>query len=558
MLENLHVKNLALIDEQEITFTRGLNILTGETGAGKSIVLGSIHLALGAKADKDSIRSGADYALIELVFSLNDIQKKQMEEMEIPLEEDGTLLLQRKIMPGKSICRINGETVSVSQLKELSGCLMDMYGQHEHQTLLKPLSYGRMLDQYIGSKALEYKEALKEELRQYQELKQQLDEQDMDEEMRKRQADLLSFEVNEIEEAVLKEGEDEFLEEQYRKMTDSRKLTEGVAEAYQYTAEDERGNASDYLSRAIRSLQEAASFDEKGSQLYDQIVEIDSLLNDFNRDLAEYAKSFEYSEEEFSEVESRLNEVNHLKAKYGNTVSDILAYCEEKRQRLSELEDYDSFMQELLEKQEKAEKQMEKAAMELHEVREQNAVKFAEEIVHQMSELNFLDARFEIRLTEAKSYSAQGKDDAEFYLSVNPGEPVRPLGDVASGGELSRIMLAIKTVLADEEDTPTLIFDEIDSGISGITAGRVGERLQLIGKSRQVICITHLSQIAAAADVHFCIHKEAEDNSVRTQIERLDQEDSVAELARLLGGANVTDGIIDSAREMKELAKREK
>ena len=202
--------------------------------------------------------------------------------------------------------------------------------------------------------------------------------------------------------------------------------------------------------------------------------------------------------------------------------------------------------------------QMEKAAMELHEVREQNAVKFAEEIVHQMSELNFLDARFEIRLTEAKSYSAQGKDDAEFYLSVNPGEPVRPLGDVASGGELSRIMLAIKTVLADEEDTPTLIFDEIDSGISGITAGRVGERLQLIGKSRQVICITHLSQIAAAADVHFCIHKEAEDNSVRTQIKRLDQEDSVAELARLLGGANVTDGIIDSAREMKELAKREK
>lgn len=395
----------------------------------------------------------------------------------------------------------------------------------------------------------------------YQEWKavcKKVEQSSLDEESRRRELSLAEFEVNEIEEAALKEGEDELLEEQYRKMTDSRKLTEGVAEAYQYTAEDERGNASDYLSRAIRSLQEAASFDEKGSQLYDQIVEIDSLLNDFNRDLAEYAKSFEYSEEEFSEVESRLNEVNHLKAKYGNTVSDILAYCEEKRQRLSELEDYDSFMQELLEKQKKAEKQMEKAAMELHEVREQNAVKFAEEIVHQMSELNFMDARFEIRLTEAKSYSAQGKDDAEFYLSVNPGEPVRPLGDVASGGELSRIMLAIKTVLADEEDTPTLIFDEIDSGISGITAGRVGERLQLIGKSRQVICITHLSQIAAAADIHFCIHKEAEDNSVRTQIERLDQEDSVAELARLLGGANVTDGIIDSAREMKELAKREK
>ena len=552
MLQNLYVKNLALIDETEVEFGEGLNILTGETGAGKSILLGSVTLALGGKYNAQMLRNGAKSGLVELTFHIKEEKiLKKLEALDI-YPEDGYLTLSRRLLEGRSVSKINGETVNMSVLKDVASLLIDIHGQHDNQTLLHRKNlYGK-----------EQTDPLKEKMAScYQEWKtvcKKVEQSSLDEESRRRELSLAEFEVNEIEEAALKESEDELLEEQYRKMTDSRKLTEGVAEAYQYTAEDERGNASDYLSRAIRSLQEAASFDEKGSQLYDQIVEIDSLLNDFNRDLAEYAKSFEYSEEEFSEVESRLNEVNHLKAKYGNTVSDILAYCEEKRQRLSELEDYDSFMQELLEKQKKAEKQMEKAAMELHEVREQNAVKFAEEIVHQMSELNFLDARFEIRLTEAKSYSAQGKDDAEFYLSVNPGEPVRPLGDVASGGELSRIMLAIKTVLADEEDTPTLIFDEIDSGISGITAGRVGERLQLIGKSRQVICITHLSQIAAAADVHFCIHKEAEDNSVRTQIERLDQEDSVAELARLLGGANVTDGIIDSAREMKELAKREK
>lgn len=558
MLQNLYVKNLALIDETEVEFGEGLNILTGETGAGKSILLGSVTLALGGKYNAQMLRNGAKSGLVELTFHIKEEKiLKKLEALDI-YPEDGYLTLSRRLLEGRSVSKINGETVNMSVLKDVASLLIDIHGQHDNQTLLHRKNHLTLLDLYGKEQTDPLKEKMASCYQEWKAVCKKVEQSSLDEESRRRELSLAEFEVNEIEEAALKEGEDELLEEQYRKMTDSRKLTEGVAEAYQYTAEEERGNASDYLSRAIRSLQEAASFDEKGSQLYDQIVEIDSLLNDFNRDLAEYAKSFEYSEEEFSEVESRLNEVNHLKAKYGNTVSDILAYCEEKRQRLSELEDYDSFMQELLEKQKKAEKQMEKAAMELHEVREQNAVKFAEEIVHQMSELNFLDARFEIRLTEAKSYSAQGKDDAEFYLSVNPGEPVRPLGDVASGGELSRIMLAIKTVLADEEDTPTLIFDEIDSGISGITAGRVGERLQLIGKSRQVICITHLSQIAAAADIHFCIHKEAEDNSVRTQIERLDQKDSVAELARLLGGANVTDGIIDSAKEMKELAKREK
>lgn len=444
MLQNLYVKNLALIDETEVEFGEGLNILTGETGAGKSILLGSVTLALGGKYNAQMLRNGAKSGLVELTFHIKEEKiLKKLEALDI-YPEDGYLTLSRRLLEGRSVSKINGETVNMSVLKDVASLLIDIHGQHDNQTLLHRKNHLTLLDLYGKEQTDPLKEKMASCYQEWKTVCKKVEQSSLDEESRRRELSLAEFEVNEIEEAALKESEDELLEEQYRKMTDSRKLTEGVAEAYQYTAEDERGNASDYLSRAIRSLQEAASFDEKGSQLYDQIVEIDSLLNDFNRDLAEYAKSFEYSEEEFSEVESRLNEVNHLKAKYGNTVSDILAYCEEKRQRLSELEDYDSFMQELLEKQKKAEKQMEKAAMELHEVREQNAVKFAKEIVHQMSELNFLDARFEIRLTEAKSYSAQGKDDAEFYLSVNPGEPVRPLGDVASGGELSRIMLAIK------------------------------------------------------------------------------------------------------------------
>ena len=305
-------------------------------------------------------------------------------------------------------------------------------------------------------------------------------------------------------------------------------------------------------------------FEENGVERTDSIdlpvsmtYPLDSLLNDFNRELSEYAKSFEFSDEEFQETETRLNLINHLKAKYGKTISEILAYCGEKRQRLTELEDYDTFMRELDKKTEEAFRAVEKTAEELHKVRERAAETFAGEIQKQMAELNFLDARLEIRLTDAGHYSASGKDEAEFYFSANPGEPLKPMGNVASGGELSRVMLAVKTVLADEEDTPTLIFDEIDTGISGITAGKVGEKLRLIGRSRQVICITHLPQIAAAADSHFLISKETDGRTVKTDIALLDEEASVQELARMLGGANVTGRILESAGEMKELAKSE-
>ncbi|MDM8125322.1 DNA repair protein RecN [Mediterraneibacter glycyrrhizinilyticus] len=558
MLQNLHVKNLALIDETEVDFGPGLNILTGETGAGKSILMGSVGLALGGRYSADMLRNGASSGLVELTFTVEDGRiRDKLKSMDI-VPEDDMITLSRRLMEGRSISRINGETVSMGTLREAASLLIDIHGQHDNQTLLNRKNHLALLDLFSGKEIDPVKERMAEVYHTYQKLKRQLEEASLDDESKRRELSLAEFEVNEIEEATLTEGEDDELEQLYRRMTESRKVTEAIAGTYQHTAEDSSANASDCLSRAIRAFQEISDFDDSASQLYSQLLDADSLLNDFNRELSEYAKSFEFSEEEFNETEERLNLINHLKAKYGKTVSDILAYCERKKQRIEELNDYDTFMQELEAKLKEAKAETDEVSETLHGIRAQYAGIFSEEIKKQMQELNFMDTRLEIRLVDTGRCSANGRDEAEFYIALNPGEPLRPLADIASGGELSRIMLAIKTVLADEEDTPTLIFDEIDAGISGITADKVGEKLHLIGKSRQVICITHLPQIAAAADVHFLIEKNAEDNSVKTRIERLDQDSSVRELARILGGSKVTDSILKSAKEMKELAMGER
>ena len=558
MLQNLHVKNLALIDETEVDFGPGLNILTGETGAGKSILMGSVGLALGGRYSADMLRNGASSGLVELTFSIEDDKiRRKLQEMDIFPEGD-MITLSRRLMEGRSVSRINGETVSMSALREAASMLIDIHGQHDNQTLLNRKNHLSLLDLFAGDEVRPVKEHMAEVYHTYQEISRRLEDSSLDDESRRRELSLAEFEVNEIEEAALTVGEDEELELTYRRMTESRKVTEAVAETYRYTAEDSAANASDCLSRAIRVFQEISDFDESSSQLYSQLLDTDSLLNDFNRELSEYAKTFEFSDEEFKETEDRLNLINHLKAKYGKTVSDILAYCIEKKQRIEELNDYDAFIKNLEKQKEQARKEADAVSEKLHAIREKYALLFADEITTQMRELNFLDTRLEMRITDTGRYGVSGRDEAEFYIALNPGEPLRSLANIASGGELSRIMLAVKTVLADKEDTPTLIFDEIDAGISGITADRVGEKLQLIGKSRQVICITHLPQIAAAADVHFLIEKNAHGNSVSTRIERLDDEASIRELARILGGSKITENILESAREMKELAKSDR
>ncbi|MFR5906060.1 MAG: DNA repair protein RecN [[Ruminococcus] torques] len=557
MLQNLHVKNIALIDETEVDFGQGLNILTGETGAGKSILLGSVGLALGGKYSSDLLRNGAENGLVELTFSVDDGQIRQkLEEMDI-IPDDGMVTLTRKFTGSRSISRINGETVNTGKLKEAAELLIDIHGQHDNKTLLQRKNHLVLLDLFGRKEIAPIKSEMSKCYKEYRAICKKEEETSLNDEERRRELSLYEFEVHEIEEAALRENEDEELEETYRRMTESRKITDAVAQTYRYTCEDSSANAGDCLTRAIRAFREAAEFDEEGDRLCALLMDVDSLLNDFNRELSEYASKFEFSEEEFKETEERLNLINHLKAKYGSSVSDVLAYCESKRHRIEQLNDYDAYIKQIEEEKEKALKKVERVTKKLHDVRNRYKTVFADEICIHLKELNFLDTRFEIHLKDAGQFSANGKDEAEFYLALNPGEPVKPLENIASGGELSRIMLAIKTVLADAEDTPTLIFDEIDAGISGVTAAKVGEKLKLIGKSSQVICITHLSQIAAVADSHFLIEKSAENESVKTRIRLLNEEDSVKELARILGGDKITSSIMESAREMKEMAKSE-
>lgn len=555
MLENLHVKNLALIEEQEVSFSDGLNILTGETGAGKSIVLGSIQLALGARTDRDMIRSGAEYALVELLFSLNEEQKQKIQELDISVEDDNQLLLQRKIMPGKSICRINGETVSVGQLKEISSYLLDMYGQHEHQTLLKPMSYGRMLDQYAGKEILERKQILKKLLKEYSDLQQERDSQTLDEEARKREISLLTFEIQEIEAASLKEGEDEQLEKQYRKLSNARKMQEAVATAYTMTGYEENEAAGTVIGRALREIKSVQQFDEEVDVLCGQLLEIDSLLNDFNRALSEYQDSLEYEEEDFVQVEERLNLVNHMKSKYGNSIADILRLYEEKQEQLEKWNHSAEYLAALEQKIVQKKDEILAVCKEISIIRRKTAEPLEQKLKDALIELNFLDVQFAITIeSEEEHFQADGYDKIDFLISTNPGEEMHSLWQVASGGELSRIMLAFKTVFADKEDTATLIFDEIDTGISGKTAWKVSEKLGRLARERQIICITHLPQIAAMADEHFLIEKNVKENRTRTDIVRLKEEDSIRELSRLLGSGDVTEATRLNAVEMKKTA----
>ena len=559
MLTHLHVKNLALIREAEIDFTEGLNILTGETGAGKSIVIGSVSLTLGGRVAKDMVRPGADYGLAELVFLVN--RKKQREKLlELGITpEDDTVIISRKILEGRSINKINGETVTLSQLKEAAALLIDIHGQHEHQSLLQKKKHLEILDEFAKEELEPVKEKLAAAYREWKDLKKTLSEAQMDEESRLREISLLEFETDEIEKAELTEGEDEELERRYRRMTNGRRLLEAAGNAYALTGYEEETGAGTAVGRAVRELQSVLSLeDEELSALASQLSDVDGLLNDFNRELSDYLTSLEFDEREFTETEERLNQLNYLKSRYGHTIGEILAYQQKQQERLAALQDYDRYLQELEERLGQAERELGELCERASEIRKRFAEVLCGKIREHLQDLNFLNVEFEMSFEELTEYTAQGRDSAEFLISTNPGEPLRPLMKIASGGELSRIMLAIKTVLADRDEIDAVIFDEIDVGISGRTAQKVSEKMMLIGRTRQVICITHLAQIAAMADSHYRIEKTVEDGGTRTQIRRLDERESVEELARILGGAEITDAVLQNAGEMRTLAQEKK
>ncbi len=558
MLEHLHVKNLALIREAEIDFTEGLNILTGETGAGKSIVIGSVSLALGGKASKELVRPGAEYGLAELVFSVTGEKlKASLQKLDV-IPEENQVILSRKIMNGKSINKINGETVTLSQLRETADLLIDVHGQHEHQSLLQKKKHLEILDTYARAELQPVKTELSAAYMKWKKLEEEQKNARLDEESRLRELSLLEFETKEIEEAGLVPGEDEELEQKYRKMTHARRLMEAAGTAYGLTGYEEAESAGTAVGRALRELQSVAGVDEGLVDLTGQLSDIDSLLNDFNRELADYVSSLEFSEEELHETEERLNTLNHLKSKYGRSLEAVLEYDRKQQERLAALQDYDAYLERLEKQIQEQERQLTELCARVSGIRKTYAEQLCEKIREHLVDLNFLNVEFEMKFDQLPGYTAEGFDDAEFVISTNPGEPLRPLMKIASGGELSRIMLAIKTVLADKDEIGTVIFDEIDVGISGRTAQKVSEKMMLIGRTRQVICITHLAQIAAMADSHFRIEKQVTEEGTRTEVRRLDKKESVEELARILGGAKITEAVLKNASEMKELADNKK
>lgn len=557
MLVSLHVKNLALIEETEVFFGPGLNILTGETGAGKSVILGSVALALGAKADRDMIRTGAEYALIELNFDVTEDVKKTLTDREIPMEDD-QVILQRRIMPARSISRINGETVNTKTLRELAGLLIDIHGQHDSQILLQTRRHLEILDGYAGGGLAVRKEELHKAWQEYSGISREISENELDEAARKREISLAQFELEEIEEADPKDGEDERLEKDYRRMVNGKRIVEALNLVHGLTGYESGEGAGETTGRALRELSNVISFDEKLEDIYRQLSDVDELLNDFNRSISDYLSDLEFDEETFKTVEDRLNYINRLKDKYGNSIGEILHYAQKRREELERLLNQDDWLSSRRKALVQAEEKMMALAEEVTKLRRKAAADFGRDMQTALQDLNFLHVDFSVSLTRKEYCGADGIDDAVFLITTNPGEPLKPLASIASGGELSRIMLALKTITAKQERMGTFIFDEIDAGISGKTAWKVSQKLGLLAKTHQIICITHLPQIASMADNHFYIEKNAVGASTATTITELSYDDSLQELARLSGAAQITQNVLANAREMKELAEKNK
>ena len=551
MLKNIHVKSFALIDEVEINLASGLNILTGETGAGKSIIIDAVNFALGQRVSKDVVRDDAEYALSELVFEINDDKtKERLNQFDIPLD-DNEVLIQRKITNGKSTARINGETVTLSTLKLIAAGLIDIHGQHDNQSLLSKASQQNLLDTILSD---ELKELLIRMKDTYVNLNNKISEyEQLNTKEAEKEIAFLQYELNEIDSASLHEGEDESLESDYKKMNNSKRIVDLVSGAHRITGYDSEG-AGSLIGRALSMIRQASSIDDDAKDLELILNDIDGLLNDFNRSIADYEMSLDFSDEDYKNTEDRLNLINSLKNKYGKSIKDILDKRDEFEDELNRLLNADEYKSALLSEITSLKKEAYKLCKEISAIRKKGANKLSGEIADALLDLNFLDSQFEIKVTsDEENMKQSGYDDIEFFISTNPGEALKPLNQVASGGEMSRIMLAIKSVCANDS-TATLIFDEIDTGISGRTAQKVSEKMSRIAKEHQVIVVTHLPQIAAMADTHFEISKSVNNGRTITSIETLSEEGKIKELARMLGGVTITDKVLENAKDMKKQA----
>lgn len=558
MLLNLHVKNLALIEEVDVDFEKGLIVLTGETGAGKSLILGSVNIALGNKASKDMIRKGTDYSLVELTFSVSENCAKQLKKYDIYMEEDNIITVTRKISEGRSISKINGETVNIKTLKNVMSLLIDIHGQHDHQSLLYTKNHLDILDKFAKDSILELKEQIKEEYSKYTKLIKNLEEFNIDEGQKARKIEFAEYEVNEIESANLKPEEDVQVEEEFKKLSNSKEIVSALSEIYNALSYETAGGLGDIINKAVMDINSIKGMDEKISQFQTELYDIDNLCRELTSQIYDYNSGMDFNPEYVREVEERLDVINHLKLKYGNSIEEILRYKEEKEEYLEKLNNMTDEMESVKNQISELEGTLNNLCTKLSEQRKKAAKELEVLVKQALVDLNFIAVEFEIQIKRKESIGENGFDNVEFMISTNPGESVKPLVKVASGGELSRIMLAIKSILATEDDIDTLIFDEIDTGISGQTAMKVAEKMAKISRNHQVICISHLSQIAAMADSHYLIKKTADENSTTTSIKKLTRQQSIEELVRINGGSGITEAGLIHATEMKDMADRTK
>ena len=560
MLVELHVTNFALIDRLDLTFGAGLNILTGETGAGKSIIIDALGLALGGRAGADLVRTGSSKATVEAIFDLThapeEVRRRLADAGLDGEDEEEMLLVTRELARagGKSQCRINGRLMPVAVLKEIAEGLVDVHGQHEHQSLLAADRHIDILDNWGGKDALALRQSVAARFGEASALKRERENLQTDARERARMLDLYRFQQEELASASLQPGEEDELNANRSRLANSEKLSAAAADAYATLSGAERGaGALDALNAALAAVEHVAALDENLSPLAETLQSAVSYAEDAARELRVYQESVEFNPERLEEIEARLDLIRTLKRKYGETLEEIIAYGVELAGKLDALENSEAREEELTAAIVEAEGKLNAAAARLTKARRKASENFAAGIARELADLGMAATQFEVSI-EVQPVTSKGADKVEFLLSPNPGEPLRPLAKIASGGEMSRIMLAMKSVLARTGAIPTMIFDEIDVGVGGRTAQTIGDKLEALAREAQIMCITHLPQIASRAGAHFFIEKQVHEGRTTVSVAPLDAEGRIEEIARMLGGSRRSEAVVQHAREMLSVA----
>ncbi|MEA4973393.1 MAG: DNA repair protein RecN [Candidatus Metalachnospira sp.] len=561
MLEYMNIKNLALIQESEVVFGKGLNVLTGETGAGKSLIIDALGFSLGGRANKDIVRRGEEQAVVESVFSIDDKKiVKILDDMDIEHGDDNMIVIRRVLhLNGKSMCKVNGTTVTAGQLKELSECLVDFHGQHEHQSLLNSSKHIELLDKFCGTELGAEKAKLAEFLKNYKLIMKEMKAIAGNESERERRTEILSYQISELEAAGIKPGEEDTLTERKKILLNSERMREMAGKCINILYNGANGlPASDMVTESADTLKQLSDIDISVKLVYEIVNSAAIQLNEAERELKRYYDGLDADDGEMEKIEERLNIIYAFKKKYIST-SDTLA---EKLDTLRN--EYDMLMhsRERLEVLEGERKELFRQMVDVCKVmtgiREKKAETIAAEIEENLQELEMSGALFNIKIEQKNQLGIDGWDDVEFLFTANEGEELMPLAKIASGGELSRVMLALKVVLGNADSIGTFVFDEIDTGISGRTAQKVAEKMHKVAKTKQILCITHLPQIASMADNHYIIEKVSQKGRTKTVISLLKKNEAIRDIARLTSGAQVTDVTLNAAREMKELADKYK